>query len=209
MKKAITIFLLCFAVPSTFGQQSNSISLNLYGGYAFRDKLKFDNFYGYVNSAFEYGAGVEYFMQRTKSIELRYLRMDTDLPLYGSGGTKLNEGKDAGAVNYILIGGNSIFGSDIHAKTVPYAGLGVGVGIVSLKDVNNSTKFAWDARLGVKIKTSSTMSVNLHGYFQSVIAAAGDEFYVTSGGAEIALPEFASIFQFGLGGALCFNFKKK
>ena len=209
MKKTVTTFLLCFAVVSVIGQEMNSIALNLYGGYAFKDKLKFDNFYGYVNDAFEYGAGLEYFMDRTKSIELRYLRMDTDLPLYGPAGTKLNEGKESGAVNYILIGANSYFGSDPHAKTVPYAGLGVGVGIVSIKDANSSTKFAWDMRLGVRIKTSSTMSFKLHGYMQSVIAAMGDDFYLTGAGAPIAVPEFASIFQFGLGGALCFNFKKK
>jgi len=181
----------------------------LYGGYNFKDKVNFDASYGYINEAFQYGAGLEYFPARNKSFELRWLGMGTEFPFHGPSGTQLNIGKDEGSINYILIGGNSYFGSDPKAKALPYFGAGLGVGILALKDGNSETHFAWDAKLGVKIKTASAVSVNLHAYVQSIIAAVGYDYYYYPGWGTTAFTDYASIFQFGLGGAICFNFKKK
>jgi len=209
MKHFLIAFTVFFFSISLKAQEPKSVSLNLYGGYALKDKVNFDGFYGYVNDAFEYGAGLEYFAQRTKSFELRYLRMSTDFPLYGVAGVQLNKGKEKGSANYILIGGNNYFGGNSKSKAMPYLGAGIGLGIVDSKNGGSATKFAWDTKLGVKIKTSSAVSINLHAYVQSIISAVGTDYYVTGGGLLIAVPDYTSIFQFGVGGALCFNFKKK
>jgi len=210
MKRLIVLSAVFFFAIGVSAQEPKSLGLNLYGGYNFKDKVNFDASYGYVNEAFQYGAGLEYFPSRNKSIELRWLSMQTNFPFHGPSGTQLNVGKDEGSINYILIGGNTYFGSDPKAKAVPYIGAGLGVGILALKANNNSsTEFAWDAKLGVKIKTSSAVSVNLHAYVQYVVSAVGYDYYYYPGWGTTAFTDYASIFQFGLGGALCFNFKKK
>ena len=209
MKRFFLFLVVFFFAISLTAQEPKSIALNLYGGYNFKDKVNFDASYGYINEGIQYGAGLEYFPARNKSFELRWLSMGTEFPFHGPSGTQLNEGKDEGSINYILIGGNSYFGSDPNAKVLPYIGAGLGVGILALKDGNNSTKFAWDAKGGVKIKTSSAVSVNLHAYVQYVVSAVGYDYYYYPGWGTTAFTDYASIFQFGLGGAICFNFKKK
>ena len=209
MRRLILLSTVFISAIGLKAQEPKSLSLNLYGGYNFKDKVNFDASYGYINEAFQYGAGLEYFPSRNKSFELRWLGMGTEFPFHGPSGNQLNIGKDNGSINYILIGGNSYFGSDPKAKALPYLGAGLGVGILALKDGNSETHFAWDAKLGVKIKTASAVSVNLHAYVQSIIAAVGYDYYYYPGWGTTAFTDYASIFQFGLGGAICFNFKKK
>jgi hypothetical protein len=209
MRRIIVLSTVFFLAIGLKAQEPKSLSLNLYGGYNFKDKVNFDASYGYVNEAFQYGAGLEYFPARNKSFELRWLGMGTEFPFHGPSGTQLNVGKDKGSINYILLGGNSYFGNDPKAKALPYFGAGLGVGILALKDGNSETHFAWDAKLGVKIKTASAVSINLHAYVQSIIAAVGYDYYYYPGWGTTAFTDYASIFQFGLGGAVSFNFKKK
>ena len=208
MKRLFLLIVVFFLGISLNAQEPKSIALNLYGGYNFKDKVNFDASYGYVNEAFQYGAGLEYFPARNKSFELRWLGMGTEFPFHGPTGTHLNEGRDKGSINYILIGGNSYFGNDPNAKALPYIGAGRGVGILALKDGESATKFAWDAKGGVKIKTSSAVSVNLHAYVQFITSAVGYDYYYYPGWGTTAFTDYASIFQFGLGGAICFGFKK-
>ncbi len=205
MKHYIMLFaFFCLSVGAK-AQQQGAVALNLYGGYTFQDRVNFSGAYGLVKDGFQYGGGLEYYLHSSKSLELKYLRMDTYLPLYGAGGIQLNKGADKGSVNYILIGGNNYFGSS-QSKAMPYGGADLGVGIVSLKDGGSATKFGWDAKLGVKINTSSAVSIKLQAYIQSIISGVSTGFYYYPGGAVVAA-DYASIFQFGLGGALCFNFK--
>jgi len=209
MRRIIVLSAVLFFIVNLKAQEPKSFSLNAYGGYNFKDKVNFDASYGYINEAIQYGAGLEYFPSRNKSFELRWLGMGTEFPFHGPSGNQLNAGKDKGSINYILLGGNSYFGSDPKAKAVPYLGAGLGVGLLAMKEGGNSTEFAWDAKLGVKIRTSSAVSVNLHAYVQSVVSAVGYDYYYYPGWGTAAFTDYASIFQFGLGGALCFNFKKK
>lgn len=206
MKHFLMALIMLCGVAGAQAQQSRSLAINAYGGYTFRDKVNFDGFYGYVNEGFQYGGGLEYFLHQTKSIELKYLRMDTEYPLYGPAGAKLNEGKEKGSVSYIMIGGNNYFGTS-QSKMLPYAGLDLGVGIVDIKAGGSSTKFAWGAKLGVKTNTASAVSLKLQAYIQNITSAVGNDFYYYPGGAVIAVPDYAAIFQFGLGAVLCFNLK--
>src|SRR5205085_7538413 len=126
-------------------------------------KVNFDGFYGYVDEAFQYGGGLEFFLQRYQSFEVKYLRMDTHMPLYRAGGTKLNEGDDKGSVSYLLFGSNNYFG-DPNGKVMPYAGASLGAGFVSLNDGGNGTHFAYDIKLGIKANTSTALSYKLQAY---------------------------------------------
>ena len=185
-------------------QDAGSLSLNVYGGYTFTDKVEFYNTYGYVEEGFQYGGGLEYFVYGGSSIELKYLRMDTHLPLYGPMGRQINEGNDKGAINYILLGGNHYFGTNTNVS--PFLGASLGVGILEAPQNGNGTYFAWDLKAGVKIKTDSPVSINLNAYLQSVSAAIGDSYYYTYYGV-VGVTDFVSAYQFGLGATLSFNFK--
>jgi len=206
MKK---ILLITSIVLSTVAlrAQPGTISLNLDAGYTFHDKVNFDAAYTDVQAAFRYGGGIEYFADFNKSITLKYHRMDTKFPLYWQNGEQINSDKDSkGSVNYILLGGNTYFG-DMDAKARSYGGLGLGVGVIGVND-NTATKFAWDARLGVKIKTASVVSLKLEAYMQSVISTFGSDVWVGYGGYAYAVPDYATLWQFGFTGIVCFDFKR-
>ncbi len=206
MKKILFlgVIILC---AITIHAQPGTISLNLDAGYTFHDKVDFDAAYTDVQAAFRYGGGIEYFAGFNKSITLKYHRMDTQFPLYTQAGVQINTDDEAkGSVNYILLGGNTYFG-DMDAKAHPYGGLGLGVGVIGVND-GSVSKFAWDARLGVKVKTASVVSLKLEAYMQSIISTFGSDIWVSGGGVAYAVPDYATLWQFGFTGILCFDFKK-
>jgi hypothetical protein len=204
--KQYGLLLVAFLVSLGMkAQDAKTISLNLYGGYTFSDKVSYDSYYGYVKESFEYGVGLEYFPQKDNSIELKYLRMDTKMPFYGPFGTQLNNGDDKGAINYVLLGGTHYFETG-STTVLPYLGGGLGVGILKTPQSGNDTNFAWEIRGGVKIKTPSIVSVNFNAYLQSMTSAAGYSYYWSYYGP-IAVNDYVSTYQFGLGAEIGFNFK--
>lgn len=206
MKKILLISSIVLCVIA-LRAQPGTISLNLDAGYTFQSKVNFDAAYTEVQGAFRYGGGLEYFADFNKSITLKYHRMDTHFPLYMQNGTQLNSDKDnKGSVNYILVGGNTYFG-DMDAMAQPYGGLGLGVGVIGVND-NTATKFAWDARLGVKVKTSSVVSLKLEAYMQSIISTFGSDVWIGYGGYAYAVPDYATLWQFGFTGIVCFDFRR-
>jgi hypothetical protein len=196
-------FVLLFSIVAN-AQDAGSLSLNIYGGYTFTDKVEYMNTYGYVEEGFQYGGGLEYFVYGGSAIELKYLRMDTHLPLYGPMGKQINEGDDKGAINYILLGGNHYFGTNTNVS--PFLGASLGVGILETPQSGSDTYFAWDLKAGVKIKTGSPVSINLNAYLQSVSAAVGNSYYYTYYGI-VGATDYVATYQFGLGATLSFNFK--
>lgn len=206
MKKILLLGVIILCAINIHAQPG-TISLNLDAGYTFQSKVNFDAAYTEVQAAFRYGGGIEYFPGFNKSITLKYHRMDTRFPLYWQNGEPINSDKDnKGSVNYILLGGNTYFG-DMDAKARPYGGLGLGVGILGVND-NTATKFAWDARLGVKIKTASVVSLKVEAYMQSIISTFGSDVWVGYNGVAYAVPDYATLWQFGFTGILCFDFKR-
>jgi len=207
MKKILTalciLALLPFAARAQFSRQT---SVNVYGGYTFQDKVNFDLAYTEIQPAFQWGAGVEYFPGYNTSIELKYMRMATSFPLYTNQGTKLNPNKDRGAQDFVLLGGNWYWGS-IGAKALPFFGASAGIGILSGEN-NSGTNFAWDAKLGLKVMTKSKVSFKVQAYVQSIISAFGNDYWWYAPGVVYAVTDYATIFQFGLGGAICLDFKK-
>jgi hypothetical protein len=207
MKKSL-LFLIIAISSVTLIAQPGTISLNLDAGYTFHDKVNFDLAYTDVQGAFRYGGGLEYFMDFNKSVELKYHRMDTYFPLYTQAGIQLNtDDESKGSVNYILLGWNSYFGDALDAKVSPYGGLGLGVGIIGVND-NSVSKFAWDAKLGVKIKTASVVSFKVEAYMQSIISTFGSDVWISGSGYAYAVPDYATLWQFGFTGIVCFDFKK-
>lgn len=200
---SLILIAFLFSVSMT-AQDKGSIVLDVYGSYVFSDRVEFDYGHATLNDGFEYGIGLEFFVQKSTSLELKYLRMDTDMPIYGATGIQFNAGDDKGAINYILIGGNHYF--DKGTKATPYLGGGIGMGIVESPQSGSDTNFAWEIKGGVKIKTASIVSVSLQATLQSMIAAAGTDTYWGYYGP-VTVQDYAHSYQFGLGAIIGFNFK--
>jgi opacity protein-like surface antigen len=183
-------------------QDRGSVVLDVYGSYIFSDKVNFD--YGNINigDGFQYGAGFEFFPQKSSSVEIKYLRIDSNMKVDVPGTVNDREGN--GAINYILLGGNHYF--DNGGNAVPYLGGGLGMGIVEGPFGGSDTNFAWEIKGGVKIKTASVVSVSLQASLQSMIAPAGTDTYWGYWGP-VAVQDYAYSYQFGLGAVIGFNFK--
>ncbi|HEY6144537.1 MAG TPA: outer membrane beta-barrel protein [Flavobacterium sp.] len=211
MKKLLIVAGIVLSALNVDAQNQGDISLDLYGGYTFEDKIYADAAYVKIEDGFQYGIGAEFFVRSTKSIEVKYLRMDTKTPIYGNrlgdieNGLQLNSGNDKSAINYVLIAGNNYFPTS-NPKLLPFIGFGLGVGWAS-GDQSSDAGFAWDLKAGVKIKTSESVSVKLHGYFQTVWASYGSDLYWDPYWGYISYPSDASLYQFGLGAAIAFDFK--
>ncbi|WP_431241931.1 outer membrane beta-barrel protein [Flavobacterium sp. P21] len=176
MKKYHLLLVVFLFTLTMSAQGQGSFLLNLYGGYTFSDKVEFDSSYARVEDGFEYGAGFEYFIMDNASIELKYNRLDTRMPLYTKvpipaygipAGGQVNAGDDKGAMNYILADYTYYFGSSSQ-KALPYLGAGAGVAILESPKSGDGTYFAWEIKAGVKVKTDSAFSVNFNAYLQSM-----------------------------------------
>jgi len=204
MKKLVLITGLFLLALGANAQNQGDIGLNLYGGYTFDDSVS-DNAYSLkFKGAFQYGLGAEFYLRPTKSIELKYLRMDSDAVFTKYG--RPNEVRNGNAgINYILIGGNNYFQTG-NPKVQPFLGLDLGVGWLN-GDTESHTGFAWDFKAGVKIKTSDSTALKLQGYFQTIWASYGSDTYYYPGWGYYTYPENSSIYQWGLGAAFEFDFK--
>jgi hypothetical protein len=199
------IIVLLLAIIFTSAAYSQHLSLNAYGGYSLQDKVSFSNGYGYINASGHWGASIEGVSQRGAAIELMYQRQDTKFPFYPYGS---NVGKQeySGSIDWILLNFENYF--TLSSPVVhPYAGLGLGVAILS--GANSQTKFAWDLKGGVKIKASKAVGVKLQAQLMSMSQASSAGFYVGGGGGGTYVSTYSSVFQLGFTGGLCFDFGGK
>lgn len=200
----LVLIALLFSV-GMMAQDRGSVVGNIYGSYTFENNVSFD--YGHIDigDGVTYGAGFEFFPQKSTSIELKYLRLDTTMDIdVPNGIIGYNDRKGDGAFNYILLGGNHYFDSGSNA--VPYLGGGIGMSITEGPYGGSDTNFAWEFKGGVKIKTASIVSISLQANLISTIAPAGTDTYWGYWGP-IAVQDYAYSYQFGLGAIFGFNFK--
>jgi hypothetical protein len=206
--KRLSIFLVVMVLMTALGiAQKGTFSLNFPLGYTFKDSVPFDAAHAHVSDGFQHGGGLEYFIGKAQSLELSYQRVYVNVPLYGPTDKQLNEGDNSsGAVNYILLGGNGYFGK-YDAKAQPFFGGGLGVGILE-GGGESATKFAWNLKAGVKLNTGKPVYFKLNAYLQSVVSTFGYDYW-NSWYGPVAVPDYAHLLQFGLGGAICLDFPKK
>ena len=79
MKKALITSVILFIAAAGYSQH---LSLNLYGGYTFRDRINFGNAYTYINAGGMWGASVEGVNQQGTGLELQYQYQRTNVPAY-------------------------------------------------------------------------------------------------------------------------------
>ena len=210
MKKiCIAVLFLCCAVAA-FAQRQVPIVLNVYGGYTFPDHVPLGyynnyNSYGQIDGGGQYGAGLEFFVDHTRSLELSYQYMGTKMKFYNWEG-QTNNGNDGSTIQYIMIGGNNYV--PVHGNVMPYGGFAIGVGLMNYTYYNgyseNITKFAWNIHLGAKIKTEGALSLKIQAYLQSIAQGVGVGVGFGTGGAGAGVTTYSSMLQFGLGAAIGF-----
>jgi len=196
------------------------LRLNAYTLYAFDDKVDSyysttDYFNGTIKGGFQWGGGLEYMMIPGQSVELSYLRLDSNAPMeyYDKSSTiggKKKTDFDV-ATNYILIGSNRYFG--MNPKVEPYGGLQAGMAIFNVTNPDNgnsgsATKFAWGAKLGVNIWASEKVGIKIQTGLNSAVQSAGGGLYFGTGGVGAGVSTYSTFYQFYVGGGLTFSMSK-
>ncbi|TDK42510.1 outer membrane protein [Algoriphagus formosus] len=214
MKKLILIFVLGILFNSLSAQE---FRVNAYGGYIFKDQFNSyfspSSYYnGIIQDGFRWGLGVEYVIPRKGGLELQYLRQDTNAPtIYQSGnimnGDLQSTDFDLG-FNWIMLNGTRYI--PVNEKVEPFAGLGIGMGIFSIKNPDNntqrtSTKLAWNVRAGSNFWVSSNVAIRLQASLFSAVESVGGGFYFGTGGTGAGLSTYSTMYQFGLEGGLVFR----
>ena len=212
MKRKFVFLALLLLVSGKAYMQSRDIRLNVYGNYAFDDDV--DSYYsntsyynGTIKGGFLWGGGLEFWMHKRAAIELLYLHEDTRAPMeYYDVTVKHSDLKLA--MNYLMVGGTSVFGNGGRAE--PYAGAMLGMGFGKVTDPNNGrtgnfTKFAWGFKLGVNIWTSDKVGLKLQTQLLSCPQSVGGGVYFGTGGAGAGVSAYSSMYQFTLGGGLTFK----
>lgn len=202
---AISAFGQDAAQPASQSSAYPKFSINLPASYTFNEYTYFDGGKIKAAAAFQYGAGLEFFNSRYSSVEISYQRMDTKLSIYDGAGKEVNSKDNEGSLNYVLLGGNKYM-SNGTGKSQKFVGGGLGVGIINYRG-QSETNFAFNVKGGVKLPSKGALALKLHAYLQSMTATAGSDYWVSDGGTVLTYPNRLWLFQFGVGGALCFDFR--
>jgi hypothetical protein len=210
MKRKFVFLALLLLISGKAYMQD--IRLNAYGNYVFDDDV--DSYYsntsyynGTIKGGFLWGFGLEYWAQKRAAVELLYYRLDTKAPLeYYDGAVKRSD-FDLG-MNYLMVGGTSVFGDS--KKVEPYAGAMLGMGFGKVTNPTNGrsgnfTKFAWGFKLGANIWASDKVGVKLQTQLLSCPQSVGGGVYFGTGGAGAGVSAYSSMYQFTLGGGLTFR----
>jgi hypothetical protein len=113
--------------------------------------------------------------------------------------------RETGDVNihYILLGGTRYF--PISDVVSGFGSLDAGLAVLAPGndiDENNTTKFAWGLRAGLRMAPSEKVSLRIHAQLLSPVQAAGGGFYFGTGGSGVGVSTYSSIYQFNLGGSV-------
>src|SRR4030095_110741 len=219
MKKVLLLVLLASITKLASAQQTaapEKARINGYAIYVFDDK--FDSYYdaynyynGKIKGGFMWGAGIEFMLKQSYSLELKYLNLATTAPTTyqgGIGSTLKNENFDMN-IGYLLLGGNRYLQKP-GSKVEGYGGLSAGIAFLSVTNPSNSnknsaTKFGWGARLGCNIWASDRFGIKLQTELLSIAQGFGGGLYFGTGGAGAGVSTYSSIYQFTLGGGLTFK----
>ncbi|WP_340112821.1 outer membrane beta-barrel protein [Maribellus mangrovi] len=185
------------------------LRINGYTFYAFDDKVdsyysSSDYFNGKIKGGFQWGGGLEYMLAPVQSIEISYLRLDTEAPMnYYNNGAQYSVFDVA--TNYILVGGNRYFPTG--AAIEPYAGAQLGLAIFNVENPDNgnsgnATKFAWGLKAGLNIWASEMIGLKIQTGLNSAVQAAGGSFWFGGGGSGAGISTYSTFFQFYIGGGL-------
>lgn len=197
MKKTTVLSVVLFFIVAA--GYSQHLSVNAFGGYTFRDKINFSNAYTYINAGGMWGASLEGVNAQGTGLEIAYQYQSTSTPttIYIPSQTFSSNT----VISYLLLNFEQYYMN--NPKIQPYGGLGLGAAFYKsdYQGSTSETKFAWDIKLGVKFKMSSSVGLKIGAQLLSSSQATGTAFYYG-----YVYTTYATILQFGLTGGLVFDF---
>ncbi len=200
-----TVILIAALLTSAFAQ-AQTIRLNAFSGYTFQDRFPlYGSYSGYafqegrVAASAHYGGGLEFELRPRTALELFYQAQPTE----GYVRTSFQEyGPTEVTVSYVMLGGLQYmpFSELVHG----YCGLNIGA---AFSNAGSDTKFAWGAKLGLRIDASPTVGLKLGAQLLSPVDQVGGGLYFGTGGASAGVSTYSTVYQFGLTGGLVFTLK--
>ena len=214
MKKILFIVVLFFAMYDVSAQK---FRLNGYLMHAFDDRVDSYNdpneFYrGKIMRSAMWGISGEWMRQPNLGLEIQYLNQRTTAPLtFFNNGVRSSEFQLQ--VNHFLIGTNKYFRTE-KSPVEFFGGLSAGFSLIDLynpdtRNTTNRTKFSWLIKGGANFWISSQLAIKTQVQLLSVVQSVGGGFFFGTGGSGAAVSPYSSIYQFGLGGGLVYQFKNK
>src|SRR5688572_7260852 len=215
MKK---IFLSVLMIQVVLFASAQQFYLNGYSAYVFDDGFSFyntanDYYSGKLKGGVQWGAGIEYRSHPRYGGELLYIYKNSEAPSNFKFGTLTAERSETFDVtqHYIMIGMNSHVMST-SKKVEGYGGLLFGwvitdVDVPSTGTESSNSNFAWGAKLGTDIWLSPKVGIKLQAQILSSTRAYGGDLYYGYWGP-VAVPDYSTLWQFGLGGGLTFRLGK-
>jgi hypothetical protein len=215
MKKILLLILL---IPAFLSSSAQHIRLNGYSSYVFDDGFNVYNdgnsyYSGKLKGGVQWGGGLEYLADPSYGVELLYFNKQSDAPSSFKFGSLTQEKSETFKVtqHYILLGGNRYMHS-ASQKVEGYGGFLLGmvitdVDVPSTGNSGSSSNFAWGFRLGTNLWASSKIGIKLQAQILSATRASGGDLYYGYWGP-VAVPDYSTLWQFGLGGGLTFRLGK-
>lgn len=206
MKKFLVVaVLLC--IGSVNAQKQGGVTVFANAGYTLEETVPYDFGDLKIKDGLQWGGGLEYYLSSYNSVELKYNRMDTDFAFSGYfDGQNLYQG-GKGSLQSYMIGYNNYFIKGDSSKATPFIGASIGLGIADSPEISAETGFAWDVKIGLRMKPSGPVSIKLQAYLQSMLTQAGYDYW-NYYGYTYAVPQYARILQFGFGAVIGFDTSK-
>ena len=200
MKKILIVLVSLLTIQGI--AHSQTISLVGYGGYVFGDNLNFSSATANIQGSGWWGAAIEGYNIHGNGLELLYQQQNPNVHIQGYNSGNLLDRSVSGSLSWILLNFERYFiQPDSHV--MPYGALGLGVLLTSSSQGNNYSYFAWDAKLGVKLKTSGRLGFKLQAQLLSSTAASGTGWYYG-----YVYTTYSTLWQFALGGGITIDFSK-
>ena len=156
--RKILTSVLGILLITTATAQHPRYAFNVYGGYSFVNKVKFNNQRLSPGGIAQGGMSLEIFTSPFNSVEILY-QLDISSPIYRHFGVPVRDKKEGIRVAYIMV--NEVWHVPIKEKWDWYAAFGPGLGLICINDGEVLEGFAWDVRSGVKTKLNSWLSSKL------------------------------------------------
>lgn len=208
MRKTLLLLVSLSVSTLSLGQ---TIRLNGYGGYTFRDRFPLGGTYGFgginyyytegeIKESAHFGGGLEFEFRPNMAVEIYYQNQPTTGSIRFS-----NWDATSGdvSVNYLMLGGLRY--APFSDKVKGFGGLLLGAAWAD-SNYGSSTKFAWGGRLGLFITPSDRFGIRLGAQLLSPVQGAGGGLYFGTGGASAGVSTYSTIYQFGFFGGISIGF---
>jgi len=204
MKKALITSVILFIAAAGYSQH---LSVNAYGGYTFDDKINFSNAQALIKGGGMWGASIEGVNAQGSGLELLYQYQSTSVPVTLYNSNNQNSHNNSTVISYLLLNFEQYMMN--NPKIQPYGGIGLGASFYKGTEATSSaTKFAWDLKIGVKLKATESLGFKIGAQLLGSSQATGTAFYYPPywGYPPYAYTTYATILQFGFTGGVVFDF---